>query len=362
MRSGDHIVTTRSRLNASRWTGIAARVATVPDVPDQGRGRAARRQRRHPPPLGRRRSHRRPPPTPRGARSSTGSRWPGWPRRSPRSPTCPTARSSSAHSVRNRFTGLVTRVVRDGVMAQVEIQAGPHRFVVAAQPRRRRRARPGAGRARRRRGEVHERVGRDPPGPEEQLSHASRRRSSLSVARWSSPSCSPDAARAAAGAGRIRGRGQLGAPVGHRQHHGVRRVVAEGGVHDARAAVRGRAPWRQGHVQLRGELGAGQPDRLGCTGRRLRVGEHDRTCSRSWTRAARPTRPTSSRTSWRSPPRRATRRASPPCRPGQVQRQGRAVPAAGAVRVDRAEGVHQRRRHGHARSPWSRTSSRCWAR
>jgi molybdopterin-binding protein len=33
------------------------------------------------------------------------------------------------HSVRNRFTGLVIRVVRDGVMAQVEIQAGPHRFV-----------------------------------------------------------------------------------------------------------------------------------------------------------------------------------------------------------------------------------------
>ena len=34
-----------------------------------------------------------------------------------------------AHSVRNRFSGLVSRVVRDGVMAQVEIQAGPHRFV-----------------------------------------------------------------------------------------------------------------------------------------------------------------------------------------------------------------------------------------
>ena len=32
-------------------------------------------------------------------------------------------------SARNRFTGLVTRVVRDGVMAQVEIQAGPHRVV-----------------------------------------------------------------------------------------------------------------------------------------------------------------------------------------------------------------------------------------
>jgi molybdopterin-binding protein len=31
-----------------------------------------------------------------------------------------------AHSMRNRFTGLVTR---DTVMAQVEIQAGLHRFV-----------------------------------------------------------------------------------------------------------------------------------------------------------------------------------------------------------------------------------------
>jgi molybdopterin-binding protein len=34
-----------------------------------------------------------------------------------------------AHSARNRFSGLVSRVVRDTVMAQVEIQAGPHRFV-----------------------------------------------------------------------------------------------------------------------------------------------------------------------------------------------------------------------------------------
>jgi len=35
----------------------------------------------------------------------------------------------AAASVRNRFTGLVTRVVKDTVMAQVEIQSGPHRFV-----------------------------------------------------------------------------------------------------------------------------------------------------------------------------------------------------------------------------------------
>jgi molybdopterin-binding protein len=32
-------------------------------------------------------------------------------------------------SARNRFTGLVTRIVTDTVMAQVDIQAGPHRVV-----------------------------------------------------------------------------------------------------------------------------------------------------------------------------------------------------------------------------------------
>ena len=39
------------------------------------------------------------------------------------------SRTVVAQSVRNRFSGLVSRVVRDTVMAQVEIQAGPHRFV-----------------------------------------------------------------------------------------------------------------------------------------------------------------------------------------------------------------------------------------
>jgi molybdopterin-binding protein len=33
----------------------------------------------------------------------------------------------AAESARNRFTGLVTRVVKDTVMAKVEIQAGPFR-------------------------------------------------------------------------------------------------------------------------------------------------------------------------------------------------------------------------------------------
>jgi molybdopterin-binding protein len=41
----------------------------------------------------------------------------------------PELRPVVLESARNRFVGLVTRVVRDTVMAQVEIQAGPHRIV-----------------------------------------------------------------------------------------------------------------------------------------------------------------------------------------------------------------------------------------
>ena len=43
---------------------------------------------------------------------------------SPESLTAP-----GASSARNRMVGLVTRVVRDTVMAQVEMQAGPYRLV-----------------------------------------------------------------------------------------------------------------------------------------------------------------------------------------------------------------------------------------
>jgi molybdopterin-binding protein len=35
----------------------------------------------------------------------------------------------AGESARNRFPGIVTRVVRDGVMAQVELQCGPFRVV-----------------------------------------------------------------------------------------------------------------------------------------------------------------------------------------------------------------------------------------
>ncbi len=37
--------------------------------------------------------------------------------------------SAVAESARNRFTGLVTRVVKDTVMAQVDLQCGPFRVV-----------------------------------------------------------------------------------------------------------------------------------------------------------------------------------------------------------------------------------------
>ena len=41
----------------------------------------------------------------------------------------PEVPQTAAHSVRNRLTGIVTRVTKDTVMAQVELQAGPYRLV-----------------------------------------------------------------------------------------------------------------------------------------------------------------------------------------------------------------------------------------
>jgi molybdopterin-binding protein len=37
--------------------------------------------------------------------------------------------SVASESARNRFAGIVTRVIKDGVAAQVEMQAGPFRIV-----------------------------------------------------------------------------------------------------------------------------------------------------------------------------------------------------------------------------------------
>ncbi|MGH9280145.1 MAG: TOBE domain-containing protein [Acidimicrobiales bacterium] len=44
-------------------------------------------------------------------------------------PADPPAAAGTPRSARNRIPGVVTKVSRDGVMAQVEIQAGPHRIV-----------------------------------------------------------------------------------------------------------------------------------------------------------------------------------------------------------------------------------------
>ena len=43
--------------------------------------------------------------------------------------TAPEGVHQSASSARNRFVGLVTGIKKDTVMAQVDIQAGPHRVV-----------------------------------------------------------------------------------------------------------------------------------------------------------------------------------------------------------------------------------------
>jgi molybdopterin-binding protein len=43
--------------------------------------------------------------------------------------TAPTLGTPVAESARNRFTGLVTRVLKDAVMAQVDLQCGPFRVV-----------------------------------------------------------------------------------------------------------------------------------------------------------------------------------------------------------------------------------------
>jgi len=40
-----------------------------------------------------------------------------------------TAEHPRSQSTRNRFVGIVTKVVKDKVVAQIEIQSGPHRFV-----------------------------------------------------------------------------------------------------------------------------------------------------------------------------------------------------------------------------------------
>ncbi len=63
---------------------------------------------------------------PGGRRLIDGADLARWAQAQAHVPSPPTIHSESA---RNRFTGIVTKVQKDGVMAQVEILAGPHRVV-----------------------------------------------------------------------------------------------------------------------------------------------------------------------------------------------------------------------------------------
>ena len=57
-----------------------------------------------------------------------GPRWPNW-RLSLATAQATEVGPTGGHSARNRFPGIVTKVTRDLVMAQVELQAGPYRLV-----------------------------------------------------------------------------------------------------------------------------------------------------------------------------------------------------------------------------------------
>ena len=72
-----------------------------------------------------------------------------------------------AHSARNRLSGLISRVIRDTVLAQSRDPGRAAQIRVTAQPRSRRRTRPGARDARCRRRQGHQHLRRD---PQEQLS------------------------------------------------------------------------------------------------------------------------------------------------------------------------------------------------
>ena len=58
-------------------------------------------------------------------KADAGSTAPPWPALPNRFTKAPTPLSAANELARNHFTGIVTKVVKDKVMAQVELQAGP---------------------------------------------------------------------------------------------------------------------------------------------------------------------------------------------------------------------------------------------
>ncbi len=79
--------------------------------------------------------------------------------------TAPTIGVPVQESARNRLTGLVTRVIKDEVMAQVDLQCGPFRVVSLMSAEAATELKLETGRAGRRLGEVHQCRHRGSGGP-----------------------------------------------------------------------------------------------------------------------------------------------------------------------------------------------------
>ena len=256
-------------------------------------------------------------------------------------------------------------------MAQVEIQAGPHRFVSLLSREAVDELGSGAGSAGRRGGEGHQRApsrsrgcadpthrptaGARTSARRARSSHASHRPRLVAASGRSRPA--PAAGRAAADAGA----GGAGAAASASSSVAGDITVLAAGLADRVVQRRWPGSSRRAHpgvtvtLELRRQLGAGHPDHLGGPRRRLRLGQHRRPWM-PWSPPARlPTPRSSRRTSWRSRCHRPTPARSPAwarwrsadvktalCQPQ--------VPCGSTARA----GVHQREVHRHAGHPGAR--------
>ena len=257
----------------------------------------------------------------------------------------PAPRPVVSESARNRFLGLVTKVTRDTVMAQVEIQAGPHR-IVSLMSR-----------------EAADELGLEPgvlavaavkstnvvvevPAPADSGRLTPARDRGAARAPHHRPRCPssslPTALLRLRRSDDERASG-AGSPSASESSSitGTINVFAAASLQDAFTtagqAVRGREPGDEGGVQLRPELGAGRADRAGRARGRVRVGEHHA----PWTRwstggdAADPTDFVDEHDADRGAAGQPGGRSSPSTDLAEEGREGRAVPGGGAVRCHR---------------------------
>ena len=267
--------------------------------------------------------------------AGTSSREPSWPRSPRRSPPPVTTRRpgwSVSESARNRFVGLVTRVVRDTVMAQVEIQAGPHRVVSLMSREAADELAAGARRARHRGHQVHQRRRRATGAvmrtrhPLTALAVAGASAVALAACAPAPRRVRPRRRRPAASTAAITGTVNVFAAASLQESFTDARASSSRPTTPASRSPRTSAPSSALAEQIRQGAPADVFASASQTNMDTVVKAGD---------AERPRR-TSRRTSWRSPSRRTTRPTSRSLeRPGQAGRQGRGVPAAGAVRRGR---------------------------